>query len=31
MNFGKQFKEGLITQNPVLVQLLGMCCLFIHI
>ena len=24
MNFGKQFKEGLITQNPVLVQLLGM-------
>ena len=25
MNFGKQFKEGLITQNPVLVQLLGMC------
>ena len=28
MNFGKQFKEGLITQNPVLVQLLGMCVLF---
>ena len=25
MNFGRQFKEGLITQNPVLVQLLGMC------
>ena len=25
MNFGKQFKEGLITQIPVLVQLLGMC------
>ena len=25
MNFGKQFKEGMITQNPVLVQLLGMC------
>ena len=25
MNFGKQLKEGLITQNPVLVQLLGMC------
>ena len=25
MNFCKQFKEGLITQNPVLVQLLGMC------
>lgn len=25
MNFGKQFKEGLITNNPVLVQLLGMC------
>ena len=25
MNFSKQFKEGLITQNPVLVQLLGMC------
>ena len=25
MNFGKQFKEGLITQTPVLVQLLGMC------
>ena len=22
MNFGKQLKEGLITQNPVLVQLL---------
>ncbi len=25
MNIGKQIKEGLITQNPVLVQLLGMC------
>lgn len=25
MNFGKQFKEGLITNNPVLVQLLGLC------
>ena len=25
MNFGKQFKEGLITNNPVLVQVLGMC------
>ena len=25
MNFGKQLKEGLITQNPVLVQVLGMC------
>jgi electron transport complex protein RnfE len=25
MNVGKQFKEGLLTQNPVLVQLLGMC------
>ena len=25
MNFGKQLKEGLVTQNPVLVQLLGMC------
>lgn len=25
MNVGKQLKEGLITQNPVLVQLLGMC------
>ena len=25
MNFSKQFKEGLISQNPVLVQLLGMC------
>ena len=25
MNLGKQFKEGLITQNPVTVQLLGMC------
>ena len=23
MNFGKQLKEGLITQNPVLVQVLG--------
>lgn len=25
MNVGKQLKDGLITQNPVLVQLLGMC------
>ena len=25
MNFGKQFKEGVITNNPVLVQLLGIC------
>ena len=25
MNFVKQLKEGLLTQNPVLVQLLGMC------
>ena len=25
MNFKKQFKEGLLTKNPVLVQLLGMC------
>ena len=25
MNFSKQLKEGLLTQNPVLVQLLGMC------
>ncbi len=25
MNFGKQLKQGLITENPVLVQLLGMC------
>lgn len=25
MNIKQQFKEGLITQNPVLVQLLGMC------
>ena len=25
MNFKKQFKEGLMTKNPVLVQLLGMC------
>ena len=25
MNFKKQFVEGLITQNPVTVQLLGMC------
>ena len=25
MNFGKQLKDGLINQNPVLVQLLGMC------
>ena len=25
MHIGKQLKEGLLTQNPVLVQLLGMC------
>ena len=25
MNIGKQLKEGFVTQNPVLVQLLGMC------
>ena len=25
MNFGKQLKDGIITQNPVLVQLLGLC------
>ena len=25
MNIGKQFKDGLLTQNPVLVQVLGMC------
>lgn len=25
MNFGKQLREGLITNNPVTVQLLGMC------
>lgn len=25
MNVGKQLKEGLLTNNPVLVQLLGMC------
>ena len=25
MNVKKQFQEGLITQNPVLIQLLGMC------
>ena len=25
MNIGRQFKEGLTTQNPVTVQLLGMC------
>ena len=25
MNIKQQFKEGLITQNPVTVQLLGMC------
>ena len=31
MNFCKQFKEGLITQNPVLVQVLGMCLSLIHI
>ena len=25
MNIAKQFKEGLITNNPVMVQLIGMC------
>ena len=25
MNIKQQFKEGLITNNPVLVQLIGMC------
>ena len=25
MNFRKQLREGLVTNNPVLVQLLGMC------
>ena len=25
MNFGKQLKEGLLTQNPELVQMLGLC------
>ena len=25
MNFRKQFRQGLLTKNPVLVQLLGMC------
>ena len=25
MKLGKQFKEGLLTKNPVLVQMLGMC------
>lgn len=25
MNFGKQLKEGLLTNNPVLVQVLGLC------
>ena len=25
MKIGKMFKEGLLTKNPVLVQLLGMC------
>ena len=25
MDFKRQLKEGLITQNPVTVQLLGMC------
>ena len=25
MNFKKQFNEGLLTKNPVTVQLLGMC------
>ena len=25
MNVKKQFMEGMVSQNPVLVQLLGMC------
>ena len=25
MNLGKQFKDGMLTQNPVVVQVLGMC------
>ena len=25
MNFKKQFKEGMLSKNPVLVQLLGLC------
>ena len=25
MNFKKQLREGLLTKNPVLAQLLGMC------
>ena len=25
MNLGKQFKDGMLTRNPVLVQVLGMC------
>ena len=25
MNFKKQLQEGLLTKNPVLAQLLGMC------
>ena len=25
MDFKKQLKEGLLTKNPVLVQMLGMC------
>ena len=25
MDFGKQFKEGLLTNNPILVQVLGTC------
>jgi len=25
MNFKKQLKDGLVTQNPALVQLIGMC------
>ena len=25
MNWKKQFEEGLLSKNPVLVQLLGMC------
>ena len=29
MNLGKQLKEGLLTQNPVLVQMLGLCSAFL--
>ena len=29
MNFKKQLKDGLITQNPALVQLIGMCPLLV--